>query len=905
MRTLDTLWLSDLTVEHLSSPLGIDCACPRFAWKLHSHACNVIQEAYRLCVSSMDGENNDAVICDTGRIVTDQSIEVVPEGFVPQPMTPYRVSLTVWDNQGHEAFLSGRFETGRMGIPFVSSWIEPVQEPTPSTVDINREGDALASGNEEERDFHEFRPAQYIRVPFTCSKPVKRARVYATAHGLYRLTVNGARPDDREFAPENSAYHKILFYQTYDVTQLLFHGDNIIGICIGDGWWTGRVGTTGDSCQYGNTIGLLLDARIEYTDGTVQTVTAENGVSSTGPVIFSDLFVGERYDARLEMDGWDMPLFDDSHWTPVLRKNYDKTAVTAQIAAPVRPLRIFTPERIIRTPKGEIVLDTGQVLAGQLEITLTAQAGRTIILEHSEVLDREGNFYNNILNVNKEQTDWYVTREGTQTYRPSFTYHGFRYVKISGWPGEMDVDQFRVWTFASEMDDTGFFTTSDPRINQLQSNIWWSQVSNSISIPTDCPQREKAGWTGDIMAYAPTFCFLRNADAFLTSWMANVRAEQMAGGEIPMIVPYLKAYATFLKRNLGSDTSSGWGDAVLRVPLTIYHAYGDIRILRDNYDAMKKWLDYIRGRAENAHPEGYETWDADRRARDRYLWSTDFHFGDWLVPSMVLGNPDASAMNETAYKTMRYVAPAYYGFSALMMAETAEILQEEEDARYYKDLYRKIREAYMEEYVHEDGSMDADLQGVYVITLQMGLVPEKIRPKMVQRLCEMIHENGDRLDTGFLSVPFLMDVLCDNGQEDLAYTLLFQEDCPGWLYEVLRGGTTMWESWGATGVDGTVSTYSYNHYAFGCVGEWMYRYIGGLHEAAPGYRKIRIEPHFGHGLTSACVREETPYGTACVNWQIADGHTAVSVEIPANTTAEVVLGKRTALLGSGKYSFLI
>lgn len=903
MYKLNTLYVTELTTEHLHEPLGIDCAEPRFGWKLHGDGRNVKQTAYRLRICSVNGEV-ETQICDTGKKETEQSIEVQIDGFQAQPMTAYRIYLQVWDNKKRMAEYTGRFETGRMQIPFVSSWVEPVQEPTPSSFDETREGDGVKI-EAGERDFHEFRPVQYVRIPVQVNKAVKKARIYATAHGLYRLEINGIRPDDREFAPENTAYDKLMYYQTYDITALLQQGNNVVGVMLGDGWWTGRVGTTGDCCQYGDTIGLLLDGEIEYMDGTLSTFSGEQGVSATGPILFSDLFVGEKYDAEKEIQGWSSDGFDDSTWQPVLRKEYRKDHIIGQFMVPVRPLKIFTPKCVFTTPKGDTVLDVGQVVAGHLAFTVTAKAGQEIVLEHSEVLDKKGNFYNNILNTNKEQTIWYRTKEGIQSYRPAFTYHGFRYVKITGWPGTISVDQFKVYTFASEMEELGDFHTSDERINQLESNIWWSQVANTISIPTDCPQREKAGWTGDIMAFAPTLCFKRNADAFLSAWMANVRAEQMEHGEIPMIVPYLKAYATFLRDNLDADTSCGWGDAVLRVPLTVYEMYGDKKILKDNYEAMKKWLAYIEDRAANHHPEEYESYTEERKERDRYLWSTDFHFGDWLVPSMVLGNPDAMAMNNTAYATMRYVAPAYFAYSTLLMKKAAEILDKKKDVVYYSELYEKIREAYIAEYVHEDGSMEANLQGVYVITLKMGLVPETIRPKMVERLCEMIHENGDKLDTGFLSVLFLMDVLCDNGRSDVAYKILYQTGCPSWLYEVLHNGTTMWESWGATGEDGTVSTYSYNHYAFGCVGEWMYRHIGGLCAAEPGYKRMRIEPHFDCGLQYAEVAEETPYGRASVTWHRCGEQVAVHIVIPVNTTAEICLKDLRETVGSGTYDYIV
>ena len=423
--------------------------------------------------------------------------------------------------------------------------------------------------------------------------------------------------------------------------------------------------------------------------------------------------------------------------------------LVGQSMPPVRPVKIFEPERVFTAPNGDIIVDAGQVLAGVTALTVACEAGREIRLQHFEVLDKDGNFFDSILNTNKEQTDIYITRDGAQTWHPRFTYHGFRYVRVTGWPGMPRTSDFRIIALASEMDDIGRMTTSDLRLNQLLSNIWWSQISNTISIPTDCPQREKAGWTGDIMAYAPTLCFNRDANAFLSSWMDSVRAEQMADGAVPMIVPYLKAYATFLRDNLGTDTSCGWGDAAIIVPLRVYEAYGNRRILEDNYETMARWMEYIDERARNHHPEGYEGWDDERKARSRWLWNTDFHFGDWLIPSIVLGNPDAMAMNQTAYATMGIVAPAYYAFSAKNMSKIAAILGKEGDARRYAELYEHIREAFIAEYVHDDGTMDADFQGIYVIALQMDLVPEDVQaedgPASVPADSRQRRQTGHRL----------------------------------------------------------------------------------------------------------------------------------------------------------------
>ena len=896
------LKLENLTVEHQEHPIGLDCAFPRFGWVLVSDMSDTMQMAYQIHIES---ENGDQIT--TEKIFSEDSIEVVVSDFVVKPKTAYCVKISVWDNHGNLATGSTSFESGLMDEAWISSWLEPVQEPTEPSIDFEHENlsSEITSVCNPDRDYHEFRPVQYIRIPVSVEKKLKKARIYMTAHGVYRLEINGKRYDDREFAPGNSSYDSILEYQTYDITDLLQDGVNVAGITLGDGWWCGRVGGSGDSCQYGNTIGILFQAELNYEDGSKTVIDGKNGVSSTGSIIFSDIFVGEKYDATKENENWSTVGFDDRSWSPLLEKDYPMDNLCGQYGEPVRPIQIIKPVQIIHTPKGETVLDVGQVLAGQLEITVDTTAGQTIRLEHSETLDKEGNYFNNILGTNKEQTDFYITKDGRQTYRPTFSYHGFRYVKITGWPGQMELDNFRVFVLSSEMKDLSEFTTSNEEINRLHKNIWWSQVSNTLAIPTDCPQRERAGWTGDIMAFSPTMAILRQCDAFLTRWMKSVRGDQRENGAIPMIIPFLKAYEN-LGHVMGGPTgitSCGWGDAVVVVPLAMYRAYGDKRILEENYQAMQRWIDYIADRAKNNHPEDYDSWDQARKERSQYLWNTDFHYGDWLVPSMVLGNPDGGAMVETAYKTKEVVAPAYFAFTARSMAEVADALGKPDDAAKYRDLYEKIRSAFIAEYVHGDGTIKTDLQGLYVIALKNDLVTEEIRPAMIKHLRDMIKANRGCLDTGFLSVLFLMDVLCANDSRDVAYSLLYQNQCPSWLYEVEHGATTMWESWGAIREDGEVSTYSYNHYAFGCIGEWLYREIGGIQAKKPGYKEILIKPSLDCGLCYVHASQYTVYGKITVDWKLEDAKAIVRITIPANTTAEVSLPGITAKVGSGQYTY--
>ncbi len=898
----DQFTVDSLVIEHQCTPLGIDVKNPRFGWKLRSREKNLYQKAYRIRLFT--GED---LAADTGVVESKCSVDVEIPGFEASPMTRYDWVLQVWDTLGRQAESESRFETGRMGIPFAGGWVEPEQEPTPPSMvgkDMSKAADGVNPYKKVKRDFAEFRPPKRIRIPFAVSRPVKQARIYATAHGIYELEVNGIKADERKFAPEFTTYHKILQVQTYDVTSVLHQGENVIGVTIADGWWAGRVGTTGDCCQYGDRLGLLLDCVIRYQDGTTETVTGEQGVSSTGPFVYADLFVGERYDARKETPGWSSPGFDDSAWKPVKKVLYPMDNLVGQYAPPVEEVCTLKPKAVFTSPAGETILDAGRVVAGVVSFTVNAPKGVVITLEHSEVLDEKGNYYNNILGVNKEQTDVYITREGTQSYCPHFTYHGFRYVRISGWPGRISASDFAIHVYSSRMEDIGTFACSDPRLNQLTRNILSSQLANTISIPTDCPQREKAGWTGDIAVFAPTLTFNREADAFLSGWMNSLRIDQLPSGAVPDVVPDLPAYKSFLTESFGFETSCGWGDAVILVPLALYRQYGDTRILEENYGAMTRWMDYIQDRCENFHPDEYQTWDEKHKERSRYLWNTDFHFGDWLIPSVVLGNPDGMAMNTTATATMKYVAPAYAAFSAKNMGEIAGILGKEKDQEAYEKRYERIRQAFMEEYVHQDGTMDADFQGIYVLALKFGLVPDELRERMTEHLCQMIRDNRGCLDTGFLSVPFLLDVLMENGQRQMAYQILFQTKCPSWLYMVEHGATTMWESWGATGEDGTVSTYSYNHYAFGCVGEWIYREIGGLKMLEAGYKKILVEPALDCGLTSAAVSEETPWGKASVSWEILEKKALVHVEVPVGTEAEIRLpGRERETVGSGSYVF--
>ena len=907
------LKIVNLRVENQIEPFALDTPAPRFSWAMESDRRAARQLAYRVTLFR-GGE----LVFDTEQVAEDTCLGVEYAGEPLAPLTEYVVRVEIWDNDGQYAHADTRFTTARMGLPWQAKWVEPAQEPTPADP-FNPDYSAWVAVQDGPRDYSGFRPAQYLRQTFAVRTGLKRALACATAHGVYRLYLNGERPDVREFAPEPTTYETFLQYQTYDVTDLLAPGENAVGAILGDGWWAGRVGMLGLAGQYGEKTALLLELRLEYEDGSVETVVSDDFKSTTGPVVYSDLFVGERCDARRELRGWSRAGYDDAAWLPVKALDLSYENLRAQYGAPVLPVREFTPAAVFTTPKGDLVVDLGQTIAGRVRFTVDAPEGVEIRLDHAEVIGPDGEFFQNINGNNKDQTDFYVTRAGRQTWEPMFTYHGFRYVRVTGWPGELKPEMFTAVVLASAMEDTGRFACSDPRLNRLQENIRWSQVSNTLAIPTDCPQRERAGWTGDISIFAPTMCFNRDSQAFLTRWLADCREAQLPEGQIPVVVPYWPSYRQMAKL-MQSDTSSGWGDAIITVPWAMYNAYGDVQALRDNYEAMTRWMDYVQSRAENGLPQGHEQFDEARLARQKYLWNTDFHYGDWLIPSLSkAGNP-----MEGMFRTGAVVASAYYAYDTSLMAQIAMVLEDLDGYHKYAELNQRVTEAFVEEYVGPDGRLEADFQGIYVLCLAFDLVPDELRDKMVDHLVEMIVQNGGCLDTGFLSVPFLLDALARERRRDEAFKLLFQTKCPSWLYEVERGATTMWESWDAIQPDGTPSVTSFNHYAFGCVGDWIYREVAGLNAAMPGYKRIRFTPGIDSGLDWAETSHLTPYGEAAIRWEKRGEGWWMKVTVPANTEADIffpsdnytrdgkrvnaengvlAIGMRAISVGSGEYEF--
>ncbi len=874
-----------LRCEYMAEPLGLGIVAPRLSWELRAARRGVRQTAYRIRVT--DGET---VVWDTGKVASGSSSGIAYEGSELRSRRRYEWQVMVWDERGESSEWSeaARWEMGLLDPEdWSAKWIEPEQTTVPEEppLDFYDRTKKLPP-----TDYGRLLPCPLLRKRFEAKGKARRARIYATAHGIYELELNGRKVGDQELAPEMTSYDRCLQVHAYDVTELVAEGANALGATLADGWYAGRVGLMGDNCQYGNRLALLLQLEMEYEDGSRQTIVSDDGFrSSFGPYVYSDLFIGERYDARLEKPGWSTGDYEDREWSPAREVERDRGVLVAAYGEPVRAVLTIAAERIIRTPLGETVIDFGQVIAGRVRMRVRGEAGAEIVLEHSEVLDEQGNYLNNIRGRFKDQKDVYVLRgdEAGETYEPKFTYHGFRYVKVTGYPpGELRVGDFEAVVLSSDLRATGNFSCSDERINRLQENIVWSQRGNLLAIPTDCPQRERAGWTGDIQVFAPTACFNMDVNPFLSRWLRNMSAEQRDDGQIPIVVPYMKGYENIIFPPMGTHSSAGWGDACILVPWALYESYGDVRVLAEHYDMMVRWVNYI----EKSAAEGSDAEPSSVAERQKYLWNTGFHFGDWLIPSMSVGKDGQTVdMMQSAFATKELVSTCFFAYSAELLSRIARLVGKEEDANRYAELNRNVRSAFAGEYLDEDGRLKAHFQGIYVLALQMRMVPDEARGKVLNQLVGLIEENGYRLDTGFLSVPYLLDVLCDNGRSDIAYRLLYQTDCPSWLYEVEKGATTIWEAWQAIMPSGKVTNVSYNHYAFGCIGDWLYRRIAGLDKGEDGYRRIVVKPAFDCGLTRAGARYESVLGTIVSEWRL-DGATATQiVTVPPNATAVVHL----------------
>jgi alpha-L-rhamnosidase len=657
---------------------------------------------------------------------------------------------------------------------------------------------------------------------------------------------------------------------------------------------------------------VLFQLEISYNDGSEDIVCSDSTVKTAqGPVVFSDLYAGEKYDANLEIDGWDIPGFSDDGWLRAKTANSTRYALTkliAQIGPPVRPLITLPAAQTYTSPKGEKIVDFGQNIAGRVRMKLNVPKGTEITLDHFEAPDKDGNYFNNIFETKPggplaEQRVVYISNGKPVEFEALFTFQGFRYVRVTGL-SDVRAEDFSAVVLTTDNTNLGTFECSDKRLNRLYENIRWSQRSNMVSIPTDCPQREKAGWTGDAQVYAATAMLNEDMTGFFTRWMHNVACEQAQDGRIPVTVPHTRYYLIFKFLNKvhsgesGLMDGSGWGDAATIIPYTMYLMTGNTRILQDQYASMKLWCDYVIKKSAKRGNRKIP------REIERYIWNTGYHFGEWMIPSVVTGGYHANLF-DVMKTTVPYIAPIFGWNSLTLLSKSAALLGNKADADYYGEMADKVKDAFAKGVITKDGDMPVSFQGAYVMPLYFDFVPEEHKEFFANKLVSLIRENGNRLDTGFLATPFLLDTLCKIGREDVAYELLYQETGPSWLDQIKRGATSIWESWYCYDSEGNPLMMSMNHYAFGCIADWMFRYIGGVERDGVGFKHIKIHPRPDPSLCYAKRSYICEYGEIVCNWERKGGKFLLSVTIPCNTTATVVLPDGTRHdVGSGSYEFV-
>ncbi|MEO6150512.1 MAG: glycoside hydrolase family 78 protein [Mucilaginibacter sp.] len=705
------------------------------------------------------------------------------------------------------------------------------------------------------------RPAQYFRKVFTNKRKIKAAIAYITAHGMYEAQLNGKRVGDAYLTPGWTSYKKRLQYQAYDVTPLVIKGENSIGVTVGNGWYRGAIGWGDNTNRWGTKSGLLFQMEITFSDGTKATIGSDGTwKSGLGNIQYNEIYHGETIDHRLAKKDWALPGYDDSAWSAVKVASYDNSNLVPTINEPVKKHETFKPVKIFTTPKGEKLIDFGQNMVGWVIVKAKGAAGDHISIQHAEVLDKEGNFYTTNLRSAKATANYILSGDGEEVFEPHFTFYGFRYIKVEGYPGELLPENFTAVTLYSDMAPAGTLSCSNPLLNQLQHNIAWGQRGNFLDVPTDCPQRdERLGWTGDAQAFFRTATFNFNVKNFFTKWLKDVAADQRADGAIPHVIPDV----------LNSDGgATGWADVSTIIPWQMYEVYGDKQVLIDQYASMKAWVGYM-----------------ENHTNVNGLFAYGDHFGDWL--SFKPGNDAGSDAITDKYE----IAQCFFAHSTQLLINTAKVLNKPDDVTKYESLLKRIKDAYNKEYVTGSGRLMSNTQTAYVLALQFDMLPDgEARIKAAQYLAGNIGKYNNHLTTGFLGTPYLCHVLSRFGYNDLAYTLLLQDTFPSWLYPVKMGATTIWERWDGIKPDGSFQNpemNSFNHYAYGAIGDWMYQNIAGIQAAEPGYKKIVIKPIIGGKLTWAEGTYDCPFGKISSKWKITGNKLTMDVTIPQNTTADI------------------
>lgn len=837
--------LYDLTVgPGLTNPIGYGDSNPTFSWKIKSDAPDVRQNAYRIVVSrSEEGLLSAPDLWDSGIVSSDQSVFVGYQGSALRSRDRVYWAVKVWDQHGVASDWSP-VAVVEMGLLSPEDW----------------EADWIYNRNFSK---DEASPIPYFRKSFETPKDIKSARLYVTARGIYEVYLNGQRIGNDSFSPGWTDYHKRIPVVTYDVTAYLHRGDNTLASVLGEGWYCGRLKWGNKRKFYGIHPEFLAQLEIEFSDGSRTSITTDGSwKTSRGPIRLSDLYDGETYDARLEMPGWNNNEFDDGNWDTVERKSHD-TAIKLEPrrTEPVRKMLTLSPVGMHVTEPGSAIFDLGQNMVGWARIRVPGRTGEPITLRFAEMLQKDGSLYTENYRSAKSTDTLIPAKDGPIVWEPHFTFHGFRYVEISGLPrnSRPELSWIEGIVLHTSFEQTGNFSSSHPKINQLQSNIQWGQRGNFLEVPTDCPQRdERLGWTGDAQVFAPTACFNFDTLSFFSKWCVDLEDAQGSAGNYPFFAPRLdEADGVF---------SAAWGDAGIIIPWEVYQRFGYKQILEDNYESMKRFIGYYESVSDN-------------------FIGPDFGFGDWLDPY--------AGDNHFGRTSKRLIGTAYFAYCCSIMEKVAILLGYSDDAKRFEGLHQLVKSAFVETFVMNESQMTNQTQTAYLLALEFNLLPEHARPEAIQHLKALVLKRDKHLGTGFVGTPLINRVLSKWDEVDLAYEIALQETWPSWIYSINQGATTMWERWNSYSHSdgfGNAKMNSFNHYAYGAIGLWLYEIVAGLapDPEHPGYKHFFVAPQPGGGLTHASARLETVYGLASSSWQIIDDSLLLEAEIPPNTSATVI-----------------
>ena len=838
----------ELKTEFMSEPLGIDIRQPLLSWKCRG---GKMQSAYRVIC-----RNGQEVLFDSGKTKSSE----MNCRYTGRAESRERIfwNVTLWDENGEEeSSEEAFFEYALLEREFCASWIDPeIAKIDPET----------------------NQPASYLHKEFEL-EDTERSRIYATARGLYVLYINSVRVDDQQLCPGTSEYAYRHPYQTFDAEPYLRKGHNVIDVVLGDGWWRGCNGNTGTRNVFGSDIAFLFQLEVDKRPVVVS--DASWTASQNGPIRFNDLQLGEKIDARLTE-------IRDYHEVAV--RDYGFANLVCSNSVPIVQKEQFSA-KLLHTPDGNKVLDFSQNLAGWVSFSVSAKEGQKLKLTLGEYLDGEGNFSDkNFETIGRRQQLHqiieYTCKEGRNEYRSQLCISGFRYALLET-DIEVDGTEFTSHAVYSDIEQTAWFHCDHELVNRLFENAVWSTKSNFVDIPTDCPQRERSGWTGDAALYAYTGLRIMDTYPVFRRWLAEERAVQYEDGRVRNFAPRRSPKLSFMDKLY--DGSTAWGDCSVIVPYEMYRFSGDREILKENYRFMKKWLQYCEKKAKKSRLRNL--FDPYKN----YIIDTGIHYGEWLEAGISM----QEGMKEVIFKGVPEIATAYFAYSCRLMSEIAEILEEKEDAVYYRELAARVREAYCHLEM-KDGKIGGKRQCRLVRPLAMDLLDEETKKNVAAELNELVIENGYHLNTGFLTTPHLCRVLAENGYIDTACRILLQEETPGWLFAVKNGATTIWESW--EGCFGDIGVASLNHYSKGAVVSWLIDGICGIKTAG---REVSVRPQITSLMNEASAVYDSPLGRICSFWKRENGSLRFEVELPANAKGTLTLPdgrEETLMVGCNRFS---